>query len=95
MTHHNMAPLRAVDLKVGDIVTMAGNAYGPTGRYATRTPCCSRRVFIDARDVSYMERRPRYTVTRQCAGCGWPYEVHVVGSWALGAIFTVKQPPRS
>ena len=95
MTHHPEAPPEAYLLRVGDTVTMAGNAYGPTGRYATRTPCCSRRVFINAKDVRYMETHPRYTVTRYCVGCQWPYEVHVVGSWALGAIFTVMPPPRS
>jgi hypothetical protein len=89
-----MAPLNRSDLKPGDTVTMAGTSTGPTGRYATRTPCCSRRVFIAATDAHYMERQPRFTVTRYCAGCGWPYEVHVVGLWALGALFTVKSPPR-
>lgn len=94
MTHHPEAPARPADLKAGDTVTMAGATVGRTQRYQTRTPCCSRQVFVSRTDVAFMEKAPRYTVTRYCSGCDWPYEVHVSSPSAFGATFTVCPPPR-
>jgi hypothetical protein len=94
VTHHLTPPTRAADLRPKDTVDVSGTTTGPSGRFATNTPCCGSRVFIHATDVAYMERRPSYTVTRTCTGCDWPYFVRVASPLADHATFTVCQPPR-
>jgi hypothetical protein len=94
MTHHHGAPARAADLRPGDTVAMNSTTNLETGSSNTRTPCCKRQVRISGTDVGYMARRPSYTVTRYCGGCGWPYYVRVEALGALSATFTVCQPPK-